>query len=46
VVLLGKQGPEEIGAAELAGWAGAIPYEVLCGIGRRVPRVYLRGKTR
>jgi alanine racemase len=42
VVLLGKQGSEEISAAELAGWAGTIPYEILCGIGKRVPRVYLR----
>lgn len=26
---------------EIAGWAGTIPYELLCGISKRVPRVYL-----
>ena len=40
VVLLGKQGAEEIGAAEMAGWLETIPYEVLCAVGQRVPRVY------
>ena len=40
VVLLGRQGGEAIGADELAGHAGTISYEVFCGIGPRVPRVY------
>lgn len=40
-VLIGKQGKESISAEEVAGWIGTIPYEVLCGIGKRVPRVYL-----
>ncbi len=40
VVLLGKQGSEEISAAEMAGWLETIPYEVLCAIGKRVPRIY------
>ena len=40
VVLLGKQGSEEIRAAEMAGWLETIPYEVLCAIGKRVPRTY------
>jgi alanine racemase len=44
VVLLGKQGPEEITAAEMAGWIESIPYEVLCSIGKRVPRVYQRSE--
>ena len=39
VVLLGQQGPEEIPVGEMAAWRGTIPYEVLCGIGARVPRV-------
>jgi alanine racemase len=43
VVLLGRQGAEEITATEMAGWIGSIPYEILCGIGKRVPRVYRRG---
>jgi alanine racemase len=44
VVLLGRQGSEEISATEMAGWTGTIPYEVLCAIGKRVPRFYLQGK--
>ena len=30
-------------AAELAGWAGTIPWEVLTNINHRVKRVYLGG---
>jgi alanine racemase len=41
VVLLGRQGDDEISATEWAGWLGTIPYEVCCGIGDRVPRRYL-----
>jgi alanine racemase len=40
VTLIGQQGKESIWADELAGWIGTIPYEVLCGIGSRVPRLY------
>lgn len=39
-VLIGKQGKEFISAEEVARWIGTIPYEVLCGIGKRVPRIY------
>ncbi|HEY8208018.1 MAG TPA: alanine racemase [Myxococcaceae bacterium] len=39
VVLLGRQGDESISAGELAKIAGTIHYEVLCGVGARVPRV-------
>ena len=42
VVLLGKQGDREITAQELAGYMGTIPYEVVCIIGKRVPRVYYK----
>jgi len=42
VVLFGRQGPEEITVEEIAGRLGTINYEVLCGISRRVPRLYLR----
>ena len=38
VVLLGRQGDEEITADEWAGLLGTISYEVLCAIGPRVPR--------
>jgi alanine racemase len=40
VVLMGSQGGECITADELASTLGTIPYEVLCAIGARVPRVY------
>jgi len=38
--LIGQQGQESISADEVANWMGTIPYEVLCGIGSRVPRLY------
>jgi alanine racemase len=41
VVLLGAQGGLRIGADELAARAGTISYEILCAIGKRVPRRYL-----
>jgi alanine racemase len=41
VVLLGRQGSEEITAQEVADRLSTIPYEVVCGIGARVPRVYI-----
>ena len=40
VILIGAQGNEIIRAEELAGLINTIPYEVLCNIGRRVPRIY------
>ncbi|MHB1777770.1 MAG: alanine racemase [Acidimicrobiales bacterium] len=39
VVLLGRQGDAEVTALEWAQRLGTITYEVLCGIGPRVPRV-------
>ena len=39
VVLLGRQGTQEITADEWAGRLDTISYEVLCGIGARVPRL-------
>ncbi len=42
VTLLGADSRgNRVGAEELAGWAGTIPYEIFCGISKRVPRVYL-----
>ncbi|MBU1912217.1 MAG: alanine racemase [Candidatus Omnitrophica bacterium] len=41
VILIGSQGKEIIRAEELAGLINTIPYEVLCNIGCRVPRVYI-----
>ncbi|HEX4776555.1 MAG TPA: alanine racemase [Acidimicrobiia bacterium] len=40
VVLIGRQGDEEITATDWAERLGTIPYEVVCGIGARVPRGY------
>ncbi len=40
VVLIGKQGKDRITADEIAKKVGSIPYEVLCSVGKRVPRVY------
>ncbi|MFL5796344.1 MAG: alanine racemase [Actinomycetota bacterium] len=40
VVLVGSQGEEEVSAGELAGLLGTIEYEIACGVGARVPRVY------
>jgi alanine racemase len=42
VTLLGAQGAETITVDELARAAGTINYEILCGISKRVPRVYKR----
>ena len=38
VVLLGHQEAGSIDAHTLAEWASVIPYEILCGISKRVPR--------
>lgn len=38
--LMGRQGAQQIDATELASLLGTIPYEVICGISSRVPRVY------
>jgi alanine racemase len=40
VVLLGTQGTAAITATDIAGMLETIPYEVLCSIGPRVPRLY------
>ncbi len=40
VVLIGKSGNCEISADDIAGLCGTISYEILCDIGKRVPRIY------
>jgi alanine racemase len=45
VVLIGTQGEERIGADEWARMLGTISYEILTGIGNRVPRVVRSGDT-
>jgi len=41
VTLIGRDGSEEITVDDLARWAGTISYEILCGISKRVPRVFV-----
>ena len=38
--LVGKQGAETIDVTEFSNWAETIPYEILCSVTKRVPRVY------
>jgi alanine racemase len=38
VTLLGRQGRETIATFDLAAWAGVLPYEITCGISKRMPR--------
>ena len=40
VVIFGKQGEEVIQVEELAQKANTLPYEILCNVGKRVPRIY------
>lgn len=42
VTLIGRDGQEAISADELASLEGSINYEVVCGLSKRVPRVYLK----
>ncbi len=41
--LIGRDGGEEIGVDEVAARCGTISYEVLTGLGTRLPRVYVDG---
>ncbi len=40
VILVGRQGNNEVTFEEIAALAGTINYEIICGIGKRVPRIY------
>lgn len=42
VVLIGSQKKGRITAEELAQLSATIPYEIVCGLGSRIPRVYLK----
>lgn len=44
VTLVGRDGDLEIRVEDLAGWADTIPYEIICGLGRRVVRTYVEGR--
>ena len=38
-VLIGSQGKNKISVEELAWLSGTIPYEIVCGLGSRIPRI-------
>lgn len=40
VILAGSQGDQKITVEQISQWANKIPYEFLCGITHRMPRVY------
>jgi len=40
-VLIGTQGNKRITVEELALKSGTIPYEIVCGLGARIPRIYI-----
>lgn len=44
VVLIGRQGDEEVSADELAGLLGTINYEITCMLNKRLPRIYLNSE--
>ncbi len=41
VILIGRNNGKSVDAVELARWCESVPYEILCGLSQRVPRVYL-----
>ena len=45
VTLIGREGRECIRVEDLAGMAETIPYEIICGIGKRVRRIAVDGSV-
>ena len=45
VTVFGDDGSEAISVDALADQLGTISYEVLCGINKRIPRIYLDGEN-
>ena len=41
VILIGASNGKSVSAVDLARWCETVPYEILCGLSQRVPRVYL-----
>jgi alanine racemase len=41
VVIFGRQADDEITVYEIAERCNTVSYEITCGIGKRVPRVYI-----
>ena len=46
VILMGRDGEDEITAEELADLCGTISYEIICTLGARIPRQYRDGEKR
>lgn len=42
VIIMGRDGKNNVSAEELAEIAGTINYEIVCNVGKRVPRVYIK----
>lgn len=42
VTLIGVDGEDEISLDEITGWSQKFNYEFLCGIGKRIPRNYIK----
>ena len=42
VTILGSQKKETISADELADYADTINYEIVCSLGNRLPRIYIK----
>jgi alanine racemase len=42
VILIGARGKNKISTEQLAKLSGTIPYEIVCGLGSRIPRVYIQ----
>lgn len=43
VVLFGADGAAAVPIEEVAAWSETLPYEIMCTIGKRVTRIYVRG---
>ena len=46
VVIIGQQGEERITVEELAEKIGTISYEIVCGLNKRLPRIYINADER
>ncbi len=45
VTVIGHDGDDVITPHDVAGWAESVSYEVMARLGKRLPRVYMRGDT-
>jgi alanine racemase len=46
VILFGDGSKVGTGIGDISRWLNTIPHEIMCGISRRVPRLYIRKNTR